>query len=202
DRSSAINERDAVAIFGLVHEMGGDEDGDALLDQAVDMRPELAPGDRIDARGRLVEKERLGLVHHRAGQSEPLLEAQSEVARAVRHFAAEIENLGHQRNLAALPRTRQAIDAGEEIEILRDAQITIEREFLRHVAEPAAGLGGVAPQIEAGDAAFAGAWLQKPAQHLEGGRFAGAVGAEEAKNLAARDGEGNIVGGGEIAEAL
>ena len=49
DLPAAIDQRDAVAIFRLVHEMRGDEHGHALLDQPVDVRPEFAPRDRIDA---------------------------------------------------------------------------------------------------------------------------------------------------------
>ena len=77
NRLSAVDERDSVAVLRLVHEVRGDHHGDPLFDEAVDVRPELAAGDRVDARGGLVEKERLGLVHHRAREGEPLLEARA-----------------------------------------------------------------------------------------------------------------------------
>ena len=43
---------------------------------------------------------------------------------------------------------------------------------------------------------------QQAAHHLERGRLAGAVGAEQAEDLAAADAEADVVGGGEVAEPL
>ena len=79
---AAIQDRDAVAIFGFFHEMRGDDDGDALLGQRGDAPPELAPGQRIGAAGRLVEKQDLGLVQQRRRHGEPLLEAAGELSAA------------------------------------------------------------------------------------------------------------------------
>ena len=49
-----------VAALGLVHVMGGDQHGDALGGEAVDLVPEFAPRLGIDAGGRLVEQEQRG----------------------------------------------------------------------------------------------------------------------------------------------
>ena len=49
DELAAIDEADAVAVFCFVHEVGGDHDRHAALDEAVDVRPKLAAGDGIDA---------------------------------------------------------------------------------------------------------------------------------------------------------
>ena len=187
DGLAAIDQGDAVAIFGLVHEMGGDEDGDALADEAVDMRPEFAPGDRIDARGRLVEEQGVGLVHHRAGEREALLEAERQVLGVGVQIVLEVERLDHRRDLVALARAAEPIDAGEEFQILPDAEIAIEREFLRHVAEPVARVRRGAAQVEAGDAALAAGRLEQAAQHFEGGGLARAVRAEQAEDLARRE---------------
>lgn len=166
------------------------------------MGPELAPGDRIDTGGRLIEEEHFRLVQDGTGERQALLEAERQVLRRHVVDGAEIEDLSHELDSLALSGAGKAVDAREEIQVLQDAQIAVEGEFLRHVAEPVARLGGVAPQIEAGDASFAGGRLQKPAQHLESGRLAGAVRPEQAENLTARDVEGDVVGSGEIAEAL
>ena len=76
----SVDQPDAVAVFGLVEEMGRHHHRDAVLDQGVDVRPELAARQRIDAGGRLVEKQHRRLVHHRAGQGQPLLEPQRQLA--------------------------------------------------------------------------------------------------------------------------
>jgi hypothetical protein len=51
------------------------------------------------------------------------------------------------------------------------------------------GLERIAPKIVARDAHGAGRWLQDPRNHAHRGRFAGAIGPEETKQLAPRDHE-------------
>ena len=54
----AMHQRDAIAALRLVHEMGRQEDGDAVLAGEIDQRaPELVARDRIDARCGLVENQ-------------------------------------------------------------------------------------------------------------------------------------------------
>ena len=119
DRLAAIDQRDAVAVFGLVHEVRGDQHGDALLDQAVDVRPELAPRDRIDAGGRLVEEQHGGLVHHGAGQRQALLEARAAVARPASTRSRPRSNTSTIRAMRSrLCGALEPIDAGEEVEVL------------------------------------------------------------------------------------
>src|SRR5690606_40574830 len=77
-----------------------------------------------------------------------------------------------------------------------------ERKLLRHVAEPALGCAGGAAQIMAHHMRFASSWFQQAAQHLEGGGLAGAVRAEQAEDFALLHLEADVVGGGELAEAL
>ena len=73
--SAGVHQGDAVAAQGLVHEMGGDEDRDALAAGEVDEElPELVAGDGVDARGGLIEQEHVGLVQDGDGQGQPLLE--------------------------------------------------------------------------------------------------------------------------------
>ena len=49
NQTAAVDQRQAVAVLGLVHVMRGNEDGDALLRQGPDQIPEAAAGDRIHA---------------------------------------------------------------------------------------------------------------------------------------------------------
>ena len=76
EHPSLMHQRDAVAALGLVHEMGREEDGDAIVAGEIDQRaPEGVAGDRIDARGRLVENEHGRPVQHGHGKLQPLLDA-------------------------------------------------------------------------------------------------------------------------------
>ena len=74
-----VHHRHAVAALGLVHEVGRQEDRDALLARQPDQQlPEAVARHRIDAGGRLVEDQHLGFVKHGDGQREPLADAQRQ----------------------------------------------------------------------------------------------------------------------------
>ena len=75
-----IDIADLAAALGLVHVVGGDEQRDALGRELEEQVPQLAPRDRIDARGRLVEEDHPGLVHERGAQREALLPAARKLA--------------------------------------------------------------------------------------------------------------------------
>ena len=81
----AMHQRDAVAALGLVHEMGREEDGDAVVAREVDQRaPEGVARDRVDARGRLVEDQHGRPVQHRDGELQPLLDAERQAVGPLR----------------------------------------------------------------------------------------------------------------------
>ena len=77
---AVVDDGDAVAeLVGLVHVMGGDQDGQVAL--ALEAREHLPHGDardRVEAGGRLVEKEDLRLVHQAARDFQPAPHAAGE----------------------------------------------------------------------------------------------------------------------------
>ena len=95
-----------------------------------------------------------------------------------------------------------AIDAAEEAQVLDHREVVVERELLRHVADVLAHPLGLARDVEARDGRSSAARPQEAAQHADGRRFARAVGAEEADDLAPPRLEAHVVDGDEIAEAL
>src|SRR5581483_8374489 len=97
---------------------------------------------------------------------------------------------------------RNAIDAGEEVEVLLDREIVIERKFLRHVSDAAAHGAGTQRAGFARERAFAGGGLDKTAEHLDGRGFAGAVGAEESVDFAVTYFEVHVLHGLKFAESL
>jgi len=79
EHASGVHERDAVAALGLVHEVGGDEDGDAIAAGKLDQgAPEGIARHRVHPRGGLVENQHLGAVDHchRQRQALPVSERQ------------------------------------------------------------------------------------------------------------------------------
>ena len=82
---------DLVAALGLVHVMGGDEHGDALGGEAVNLVPEFAPRLGIDAGGRLVEQQQPRLGQDAGAEREPLLPAAGQLAGKLICAAGEPE---------------------------------------------------------------------------------------------------------------
>ena len=69
-----------MAPLGLVHVMRCDEGRDALGGEAVDHIPEFASRLWIDARGRLVKQEQLGIVNQAGRKGQPLFPSAGEFA--------------------------------------------------------------------------------------------------------------------------
>ena len=89
---------------------------------------------------------------------------------------------------------------GVQLQILQDSQFAIQRKSLGHVAHPAAGLDvlGVYFLTEQQRLAFTG--RLQTGEHLHGRRFATAIGAEKAENLAALDAKIHVIDSDEIPE--
>ena len=142
DRQHAplVQQHDPRAPLGLVQVRRGHDDREATREELGQQLPELAARHGIDARGRLVEQEHLRLVDERAGQGELLLHATREPIGAPR---AKRRQLGHvQETIARGLIAPDAVDFGEEPDVLVDREIAVEREPLRQVAD-IAGDGAV-----------------------------------------------------------
>ena len=128
-----VQQRDARAALGFVEVRRRHQDGDALREELRQQLPELAARHRVDAGRRLVEHDDLRLVDQRAGQRELLLHAAGEL---VGEPAAELRELRHlEQAIAPRVEVAHAVDLGEERDVLVDAEIAVEREALRQVAD-------------------------------------------------------------------
>ncbi len=102
---------------------------------AVEDVPDLAPGDDVDARGRLVEHEQARLGEERVHDRELLLHAARERAGgaiAERRQAGALEErrrAGHELVLG------EPVQAGREAQVLEHREIAMQAERLRHVAD-------------------------------------------------------------------
>src|SRR3546814_15190360 len=96
----------------------------------------------------------------------------------------------------------ETIYASKELQILAGAELAAERKILRHIATRTARLRPRGAQIETRHPAVAARRRQKTAEHLEGGRFTRAIRPEQPEYLAARNGEADVVRGGESAETF
>ena len=192
---------DLVAALGFVHVMGGDQHGDAVGGQPVNLVPEFAARLGIDAGGRLVEQQQARLRQDAGAEREPLLPAAGQLAGELVLAAGEPEP-GDRALAPRLCGSGHAIDARHEFEILADRQIGIEAEALRHVADIALDLVLLGENVVAEAGAFAGIRREQPAQHAERRGLAAAVRPEKAVNLALRHFEAQIAHHGARTEAL
>ena len=123
-------------------------------------------------------------------------------------FRRMVREVARDRNAPACRRRARGDCAPRQIEQLRvqrqilpHRQFGVEREALRHVADapPRRHVAGV--ELFPEQPRLPLAWRQQAGQHFHRRRFAAAIGAEKAENLAAPDAEVHMVDGGEIAEA-
>ena len=92
DDAPGFHDRDAIAEdFGLFHVMGGQDDRFAALARALDEGPEGVAGLGVEAGGRLVEEEDLGVVDQGGGEGDALLLAAGEGAEEGAGAVGEID---------------------------------------------------------------------------------------------------------------
>jgi len=185
----------AVQAGNLVHVdrdgadiVGGHDDGQALF-QLRQQLIELRLHGGVDAGGRLVQEQQLGLRHQRPGHENALLLSPGQPAnllalefqhphagqRPLRggliHLAVAVEQPG----VIIAPHQGNVPDAGREV--------PVEGGVLRHVADAAAHLCGGFSK----DRYRAGHRLYQSQQQLEQGALAAAVGADDAQKVMRQD---------------
>ena len=175
-----------MASLRFVHVMGGDEKGQALAGELMDLFPEIAPRLGVDAGRRFVQQQQL-----RAGGSgrPPAPGAVSNRRKAGRPvgFAPVPRPSRSMLSAHGLAAVVDGIDAGHEIEVFLDRQIFPKAEMLRHVADLALDGFALGDDVEAEAKAAALVRPQQAAEHANEGGLAAAVGAEKAADFARRD---------------
>jgi hypothetical protein len=90
-----------------------------------------------------------------------------------------------------------ALDPGDEGQVLAHGHVGVERRRFRQVAGAALGFERLLEDIEPGDGGLAAGGRHVAGDDAHGGRLAGPVRAEEAENLARLHPETHVVHGGE-----
>ena len=147
-----------------------------------------------------VEQDEVGVVHEGGGEEDLL---------------AHALGVGGQRDVAVgvqAEEAKQAVDAlergcggevaelGDHDEVLEAAEVGVEVRLFGDVAEAAAEGEEVVADGTAVEEDVAGGGLEEAGDHLHGGGFAGAVGAEVAGDLAGVRGEADGFDGGDAQE--
>ncbi len=184
--AALVEERHPVAnALHPIEQMGGQQHRHAHPLQPADHLQELESGMRVEARGRLVEDGDLGLLHHDLGDAQTLAHA-ARVGRnpSVDHVG-QLHALHRLHDAPADLRSRNSEQACRVGQILPRRQVIVEAHRIRQVTDPALDLEGLAHRVEAQHLDRAAADLRQPQHHQDGRRLAGAIGAEQAEDLAA-----------------
>ncbi len=155
--------------------------------QCLHATPYLLSGCRIETCCGFIEEHETRRMQQRGSELKPACPATGkQPGRAVgpRH-ETELANGG--LNLRA--RILQPVDLSTETEVLEHRELGVERQPLRHVTNPLANLCGVAPNVESEYMPTSAVRLQDPGKHAKGSGFAGAIGADEAADLARPQGQ-------------
>jgi hypothetical protein len=141
-------------------------------------------GDGIEADRRLVEEEHARRVHHAGGDLAAHALAEGELSDGDVEEALEVEEVGQLIFGSFVLVGGDAIDVAEELEAFDDGEVPPE---LRSLAENGADAGdvadSVAPGCQSANYTVTARWFEDAAEDLEGGRFAGAVRADEAEEF-------------------
>ncbi len=114
----------------------------------------------------------------------------------------EVDHLEH---LAHPRRDDPGVDAvqlGVQAEVLLGGEVAVERLVLEDEADVPADVVALGGDVEAAHAGGAGGGPRERAEHVDRRALAGAVGAEEAEDLAASDGERDAADGLDLAVGL
>jgi hypothetical protein len=109
--------------------MGRDKDGHPVAARELDHQaPEIVARDRVDARGRFVEDQQLGLVHHGDGEREALAVAERQFLGQQIQRVLQAKALCHLGGAARDLRLGHMEQARVQQQVLLHRQFAIERE--------------------------------------------------------------------------
>jgi hypothetical protein len=127
------------------------------------------------------------------GERQTLAQAERQRQRGPVAELREPEARQQRVDPAGGSRAVESIEAGGKPQVLQHGLIAVQREPLRHVADAAPHAGPRAAHVVAGHHRRAGGRRLQPTQHLDERGLAGAVGAEEAQDLARAQVEADLV---------
>src|ERR1700687_4381561 len=166
-----------------LQDVGGEEDGLALLAEVLQDVFHLAGTLWIEPHGGLVEEEHLRVMEQGSGQGQLLPHAAGVAGEEVVAALVQIEEFQQRLDPAIAKASLDVIEVAGKLQELSGAELVVEGRGIRHV--PNAGLRPLRLRHDV-DARYPGRAARRPEQadqHLDRGRLAGAVGPQEAEEL-------------------
>ena len=182
---AVVHDRDPVAeLVGLLHVVGGEQDGLAVVVELAQDLPEGQPALGVEAGGRFVHEQHGRPVEDRTGHHEALRHAARQGVHRRLGPAAEVELLEQLvGDLPALP-GRHAEQPAVEVEVLPHGQGAVEGVLLGHDAFELLGDRRVLHHVDAADQRRPRGRDDPGGEHAGGRGLAGPVGTEQPEDLA------------------
>ena len=149
---AAVDDRDRGAqLLELGEDVRRDEDRLAEAAQLAQQLAELDAGPRVEAGRRLVEEQHQRVVDERVGEAQPLLHAARQALDVRVALGPEVHQLQEVADHPPPALGRDAVAAGEEVQVLPDLHVVVDPEAVRHEPEDATDVVGVPADRRAGD---------------------------------------------------
>ena len=185
---AAVHDRDARAqLLELGQDVARDEDRLAERAQLAQELAQLHPGPRVEAGGRLVEEQHRRVVDEGVGQAQPLLHAARQALDVRVALLAQVDELEEVADHPPAARGRQAVAAGEEVEVLPDLHVVVHAEDVGHEPDDPADRGRIVAHRGTGDLRVAVRGAQERREHPQRRGLPGPVRADEPEDLARLD---------------
>jgi hypothetical protein len=182
DKATLIHHCEARAQpLGLVHEMGREQDGLALDEQAFQAIPDQMAGLRVEPGGGLVEEQELGIVDQGTCQRKAPLHPAGQGRNSGVGAAFQPRKLEQRRDARGDGLAIEPEVAAVHEEILVDAEVGIEAVRLRHDADADARFPRTTRDRLAEQLDIAGVGGGQSQRKPQGRGLAGAIRTEQAK---------------------
>ena len=175
--------------------MGGHQDGLALVLELGHDLEELGGGLGVEPRGRLVEQDGRGVLDDGDGDAQLLPHAFGEVLDALVEGLLLERDPAHDLIIVVLGEVGLAAELGEEVEVLAGREVAVEHDVLGDESDVLLGLERVLVDVDALDEAGPGRRRDEVQEEVDRRRLAGAVGPEQAVDLARPDLQVEVVEG-------
>ena len=196
DHLAVVHDADAVAeLLRLFHVVGRVEHRHALVAQRQDAVQDGPPALRVDADRGLVQVEHARLVQQGHADVDAPLHAAGVLVHAVLLAVDQADELQHLVDALLELRAGKPVHAAPEQQVLAGGHVRVQGDVLRHDADDRLDRLGVRHDRVPVHEGVAPGWAQQAGEHGDGGGLAGAVGAEQAEDLALVDVEAHLVDG-------
>src|SRR5438094_339894 len=112
--------------------MRGEHQGATLISQGAQAGEDGVSGLDVEANRRLIEQEQAGLVEQGAGEVQTPLHPSGERPNHPVLEAGQLHELEHLAGASSQMGSGQTMEASEEMQVLENAEVLVESEFLRH----------------------------------------------------------------------